>query len=145
MNVHQIIHEAKLAGEIAARNFKPTPMVVGQAVGLFGNQIVPGTEEVVPEGVCGFAWVNIYRKSSETNRQFIKELKEAGMVDENKDSRSHNPNHIFTKISYMGPVHYNFWCPLMTQGMGRKEAYCNAFAEVLRKYGISVSVGSRMD
>ena len=121
-------------------------MIIGQAVGLFGNEIVSGTEELVADGCCGFAWVDIYPRKSEANKQFIKALKAEDMVDENKDGRnSQNPNHIFDKISYLGPVHYEYWCIHFGQSMQRKEAFCKAFVEVLERYGITAYVGSRMD
>lgn len=55
----EIWKEASKAAWEGFQDCKPTPMIVGQARGLFGNEIIPGTEEVVEDGVCGFAWIQV--------------------------------------------------------------------------------------
>jgi hypothetical protein len=145
MSAIKILDEAIHEGMEAGKNHKPNPMIVGQAKGLFGNDIVPGTEEVVSDGVCGFAWISIYPKSSEINKQFIKDLKYWDMIDENKNGLSSTKRYPFSKISYLGPVHYQYWVSDFAQSMEKKEAFAKAFVEVLKKYGISASYGSRMD
>src|SRR5690606_11417507 len=70
----QIIKDARQAALEAFHNAKPVPMIVGQAIG-FTNQIVPGTEEFVVDGVCGFAWVRI----KPARGPLIKYLKDNGI------------------------------------------------------------------
>jgi len=120
----EIYDLAQKAGQKAGEAFTPTPMVVGRAVGLTGNEIVPGSEEIVYEGVCGFAWVNVKPK----NCSFAK-FAVAGI----------NGYH----ESYYGGI--DIWCRLFDQSMERKEAWANAFAEVLNEHGIRAYPMSRMD
>lgn len=130
MDSKAIYDEAVAAAVAAGTAHKPTPMVVGQAVGLFGNAIVPGTEEVVPDGVCGFAWVKIKPARGE----FIKFCKannigSSGVYGGWEISMGRFPS-----------VGVNF-----NQSMERKEAAGDAFAAVLKSYGIRAWMQSRMD
>lgn len=133
-----LYNRAHAAGLEAGRNHRPTPMVVGVARGIFGpeaNQIVPGTEEVVHDGVCGFAWVII--------RPAVHPLAKH-LMSENLASK-----HYYGGVSYSANPRNVF-----DQSMERKEAYAQAFAKVLRadegfmsatKKPASASVESRMD
>lgn len=109
---------------------RPIPMIVGQAKGLFGNEIVPGTEEFVADGVCGFAWVRI----KPARGPFVKFLKtnNIGRKDVYAGGWS---------ISSSGTLNF----PDYTQSMQRKEAACNAFVRVLRDNGVNAWMESRMD
>jgi hypothetical protein len=79
-----------------------------------------------PEGYCGFAWVNI----KPARGQFVKVLKEMklGRPDD-----------------YYGG--YTFWNPSgnSTQNMDAKEEGARIFALELAKYGVKISVRSRLD
>ena len=110
-------------GMYRGNNFKPTPMVVGMAANLTGNEIVPGTREVINEGVCGFAWVNIKPATS----SFAKWLKSKDLA----------------RKSYYGGI--DIWCREFNQSMERKEAWAEAFCEVLNEHGIKAYPMSRMD
>jgi hypothetical protein len=146
MNVIEIIKEAEEAGAKAFVANNPTPVIFAVAANLTGNEIIPGTEEYVADGVCGFAWVSIYPKKSEVNKQFIKALKDADMIDINKDGRCTTKDYPFSKINYLGPVHYQYWVSYQcSQSMQRKEAFAEAFVKVLEKHGITAYVHSRMD
>lgn len=142
MNAQEIIREAENAGLLAIAQCHPKPMIVGQAMDLVSNEMVPGTEEYVADGVCGFAWVDIYPRHSKENKDFINALKKEDLVELDSNSPKSYP---FSKVTYQGPVHYQYWCSFGNQSMQKKEAFCNAFVEVLKKYNITAYVGSRMD
>jgi len=131
----QIYREAREAGERAMRAAKPTPMIVSDA-DLAGNPIPGGKSWYVPSGICGFAWIKI-----KGNSWFIRELKKAGLASAKKDWN--RPRIPFEKDSYSGG--YSYWISEGGQSMELKEAYANAFADVLEAYGISAYAGSRMD
>lgn len=116
--------KARKAGLAAAEACNPTPMVVGQAASLFGNEIVPGTEEVVADGPCGFAWINV----KPGNSKFANWLKK---------------NSLARADSYYGGV--CIWVGEFNQSMQKKEAYAYAFANVLSDEGIRAYASSRMD
>lgn len=120
----EIYAEAEAAGLAAGEAVNPTPMVVGLATSLFGNEIVPGTEEVVPEGVCGFAWIVV----KDARRKFPKWLIENGYARRSS----------YYKGAYLSVSSYN-------QSMERKEAHAYAMADVLSSYGINCYASSRMD
>lgn len=131
MNWQDIFNEAQQAAEKAFDECKPIPMVIGQAKDLFSNEIVPGTEEFVADGVCGFAWVNI----KPARGPFVKFLKQ---------------NNLGRNGVYGG------WTISMydisrragySQSMQRKEAACRAFVQVIKNYApdMSIWMESRMD
>lgn len=117
-----VLDEALSAGTEAARKCRPTPMIV-QAVNLYDVPLPESKPEVVMGGVCGFAWV----KLRPANSAFAKWL----MV-----------NGGFSK-AYDGGCDY--WVSVGNQSMEIKEAFANAMAEVLRKYGFNAYAYSRMD
>ena len=126
LNFAQIIVEASDAAKFASTNANPTPMVVGLATSIFSNDIVPGTEEVVNEGVCGFAWIKISGRGG-----FAKYVRE---------------NQLGGKGVYGG---VQIWASAFDgyngQSLERKEASMRAASEILTKHGIKNSVHSRMD
>lgn len=124
INVEKILQEAMDAGYAAGDACVPTPVKFGQAASLFGNEMIPGTEEIVEDGVCGFAWINI----KPARGKFVNYLKKIGM------GRSD---------SYYGG--YTVWVTEYGQSMERKEAYARAFAKVLQDYGMKAYGMSRMD
>lgn len=126
-----IFGEACVAALDAFDNCRPTPMVVGQST-LFSNEIIPGTEEVVPDGPCGFAWIKI----KPARGPFIKFLKE---------------NNIGGRDEYEGGYRISFHdiCPTRSgsQSMMKKEAGTRAFVQTIKKYfpEMKISSHSRMD
>lgn len=120
-----IYREAHEAGHAAAIAATPVPMMVGEAVSLFSNEIDRSKPvHVVPDGVCGFAWVNI----KDGRKPFAKWLVKQGHA---------------SKDSYYGGV--SVWVGAYNQSMQRKEAYAYTFANVLQKHGIDCHGMSRMD
>lgn len=125
--------EAYRAGMIAGNKCVPTPMVVEQranmAASLFGdnddrtNPVV--YREVVMGGVCGFAWVKI----GPGNSSFALYLTKKG----------------YGRKSYTGGV--QVWVKEFGQSMQAKEAFAQAYAEVIRQAEPSLKVyaQSRMD
>ena len=118
--VYQEAYEAAMA---ACNACKPVPMIVGQARGLFGNDIIPGTEEFVADGVCGFAYVHLMKATG----PFVSWLKK-------QKGTGWNANPGWDIPMRMGE-----------QSMQRKEAAGKAFCEVLKKYGVDCYMWSRMD
>ena len=119
---------AQKAAEEAFHAAQPVPMAV-QNSGLDESFDWNKPYSVVADGVCGFAWVNVY---VDGRSKVAKEMKKFGL-----------------RSDYMGG--YNFWSSDVapsarsSQSMQRKEAACAAFAKVLRDYGFEAYVGSRMD
>lgn len=79
--------------------------------------------EVVNDGVCGFAWVTV----RPGNSSFALWLKK----------------NMGARRAYYGGM--ELWVSSYGQSMARKEAYAQAFANVLREAGINAYAGSRMD
>jgi len=121
--VENILREAENAGRLAYEACTPHPVIFGQAVGLTGNAMVPGTEELCTEGACGFAWVSL----SKGQTRLVNKLKKLGI-----GSRS-----VYGS--------WYIWAPGMSQSIDRKEAWAEAFTDVLRKHGIKAYAQSRLD
>lgn len=113
-NIDDVIQSAIRAGLAAHEAARPTPMMVS---GM-------GQTYHVPDGACGFAWVNVH--GIKGNTRIGKMLKARG----------------FEK-SYTGGLQY--WISTMTQSVARKEAYAEAMAGVLRSHGITAYADSRFD
>ena len=119
-----IFAEAMEAGRKAAEALTPTPMVVGHAVGILGNEIDYSKDVYyVEDGVCGFAWVNVTPATS----SFARWLK--------KTEKAHK--------SYYGGV--DVWIGDYNQSMQKKEAHAHAMAKIFTKYGFTAYGMSRMD
>ena len=114
-DVSFVISEAQYAGEQAMQEIIPKPMVVQDGA----------TRYVVPSGVCGFATVNVY--GVRANSKLGKELTKYG----------------FYKNSYERCLQHSVHRG--GQSMELKEAYADAFAKVLRNYGLDAYSASRMD
>lgn len=78
----------------------------------------------VSDGACGFAWIQI----KPANSKFVKWLKDQG---------------IGRKSIY--EAGYRISVSEFDQSLQKKEAYANAFAEVLQKHGINAFSNSRID
>lgn len=124
MNFATVYEQADAAGKAAAAALKPVPMVVGQAVGIFSNEIdYSKPTYFVEDGVCGFAWV-AFKGNTEFGRWAKK-----------------------NKIAKPGyPSGLQIWISDYNQSMQLKEAYAKAFAETLRANGVADAYySSRMD
>lgn len=117
ITVAELAEIAHRAGLEAGNNAIPTPMVV---VNSDTNQVI----DVVDDGLCGFAWINI----KPARGAFVNYLKERnwGSYD-----------------SYYGG--HSIWVREFNQSITRKEAYAQAFAKVLLDHGITAYAGSRLD
>jgi hypothetical protein len=117
--------KASEAGQVAATAMTPVPMIVGQAKSLFSNEIDYSQKTYFePDGVCGFAWVQVKPGTS----AFAKWLKKMGYA------RSDD---------YYGGV--SIWVSDYNQSMQRKEAHARAMARVFSDAGINAYPMSRMD
>lgn len=126
-----ICNEAIEAGKAAVEKLQVVPMIVGQETSLFSN-VIDRTKPTyyVADGVCGFAWVDVYpanKGNTRAGKEERKILESAG----------------FRKNDYQKT--YQLWISAYNQSMQKKEAYARAFAEVLRSNGIKAYSGSRMD
>lgn len=125
LSVEEIFELANEAGCEAVAKTKVIPMIVGHAKSIFSNEIdYSRPVEVVNDGVCGFAWVNI----KPANSKFAKFLVERRLA---------------RKDSYYGGVSMSI--SNYNQSMTKKEAYAYAFASVLAANGIRAYATSRMD
>jgi len=116
--------EAIAKGAAAAAACHPTPMVVQQHENLLDDSSAVAHEWVVPGGPCGFVWVNI-RPATQKFARWAKK-QQIGRID-----------------SHYGGL--TIWCPLPTQSMELKEAWCDAVAAHLRTAGVNAYMQSRMD
>lgn len=126
-----ICNNADAAGLAAVREAQVVPMVVGQETSLFSG-VIDKTKPTyyVEDGVCGFAWVNVY-PANKGNTRLGKEERRALEASG------------FRKNEY--EKCYQLWISQFNQSMQKKEAYAQAFAKVLRDAGIKSYSGSRMD
>lgn len=79
---------------------------------------------VIDGGVCGFAWVKVVPGGCSFARWAKKNIERA--------SKGY-PNGL------------QIWCPLSTQSMTTKEAYCDAYAKVLESRSVKAYSQSRLD
>jgi hypothetical protein len=115
--------EADLAGKAAANAATPTPIVVGTPTTPFGGDIdYSKPTYFVADGLCGFAWVKF-----KGNTGFGRWAKKSGLA----------------RPAYGGGLSY--WITVGRQSVAIKEAYAQAFAKVLRDYGIEAYAESRLD
>lgn len=119
-----LVERAEAAGHAAAMGSTPTPMVVSEHENMFNDASPVKKAYYVPDGVCGFAWVNVRPGTS----RLAKYLKETGKGRTD---------------SYEGGV--KVWVSAYGQSMTRKEAYAHAYAAVLSEAGFKAYAGSRMD
>jgi hypothetical protein len=114
--------KAAAAGMAAGEAAKPRAMMVVEHSDA--NPLVPKRMWHEPEGMCGFAWVNV----SPGNSPFANWLKK------NKLARK----------AYGGGV--DLWVSAHGQSVERKEAHAYAMAEVLRnELGVKAYASSRLD
>lgn len=131
VSAEALYNKAHAAGLKAGQDAVPNPMIVGSPRNPMGS-LMGGDDGgldpnkdmwYVSEGVCGFAWVTV----RPGNSSFARRLASLG---------------IGHKAYYGG---WEIWVGEFGQSMARKEAYAQAFAEVLREAGVQAFAGSRMD
>ncbi len=125
----EVFDKANAVGLAAGLAAVPTPMVFGEAAGITGNEFKEGaTLYHEPEGVCGFAWINVAPGTS----RFARWLKAQGHARSDE---------------YYGGV--TIWMRGHGQSMERKEAHAKAMTEALKEAldddGLRVHWNSRMD
>lgn len=126
-----ICAEADTAGKAAVEKLEVVPMIVGQETSLFSNKIDYSKQTYyVADGVCGFAWVDVYPANK-------------GNTREGKEERKLLEKFGFRKNDY--EKSYQLWISAFNQSMQKKETYARAFANVLRENGFKAYPGSRMD
>ena len=126
-----ICEKANAAGIAAVEKLNVVPMIVGQETSLFSNVIDRSKPTYyVADGVCGFAWVDVYPVNKGNTR--------AG-----KEERKILESEGFRKNDY--EKSYQLWISAFNQSMQKKETYARAYAEVLRANGLKAYSGSRMD
>ena len=114
--LHEQAHEA---GMKAGSEITPHFMVVSES-DLLGKPI--GKAWFVPEGACGFAWV-----AFKGNTAWGKWAKAQGIASNGY------------------PKGLQIWVHQFNQSIDRKEAYAQAYAQVLKMAGIEAYAGSRLD
>lgn len=127
MQDFQVIWDkAMAAGRNAALAITPVPMVVGEAKSLFSNEIdYTKPTEVVADGVCGFAWIDIFERKNSPLCKWIK----ANELGRDRDGKG-----VYVWIRGYG------------QSMQRKEAHAQAMAKVLQEeLGVKAYAASRLD
>ena len=117
-----LLAAADAAGKTAVDAATVVPMVVEQHVDMLDDASPVRRSWFVADGVCGFAWVTV----RPGNSRFARYLKNHGW-----------------RTAYGGGV--EFWGSAYGQSMQKKEAYANAYADVLRAAGFKAYAGSRMD
>lgn len=118
--------KAAAAGKAAGEAKSPRAMVVQQRAGVFGGPVIQEWYE--PEGMCGFAWVNV----SPGNAPFANWLKKQKLA----------------RKAYGGGV--DIWISDFGQSVERKEACANAMAKALKEElgessKLSIYASSRLD
>lgn len=123
----ELYHRAHAAGMAALLVKVPTPMIVRRdAVQVNGEPALDG-DYFVPQGPCGFAWIEVYPG----NCSFANWLKKNGKA----------------RKKYQGGV--SIWVSEGEQSVELKEAYARAFAAVLKAANIpgvkGIYANSRLD
>lgn len=114
---------ADAAGKAAVAATTPTPMIVGEAVSLFSDEIdYSKPTYYVAGGPCGFAWTWL-----KGNTGFGRWAKKEGIA------RSGYPTGLNIRAAVQG------------QSYELKMAYAQAYAAVLRENGITAYAEGRLD
>jgi len=131
-----LFRRAVNAGVEAAEAITPRPMAV-QAGGLTGDFNWNKPYEVVMDGCCGFAWINIVPASAAGRKDcpFVKWLRAKAGTERFSEFGRYEE---YSKA-------WQIWVRGYGQSMQRKEVWAQAFADVLRDAGVSAYAGSKMD
>ena len=129
IDAKRICAAAHIRGMEALEKCKPTPMIVSQHNNPLDDNSPVKKAWYVPQGVCGFAWVNVKFKNKES-RLFINQLK-----------RAHDRR--FKKDDYYGG--FTYWCHEGGQSYELKMAFASAYAATLRKFNILANASGRLD
>ena len=121
----ELFRKAHEAGMAAGAATTPAPMVVNKHASPLDDSSPVVKSWVVPDGVCGFAWVTI-RPATSAAARYAKEFIKRGV---------HKGYHGGIEIM----VHE------FGQSLTRKEAYARAYARVLEAAGIRATADSRID
>lgn len=119
--LYQKAHEA---GMVAVEKLQVQPMVVEGHANPLDDSSAVVESYYVPDGPCGFAWINV----KPGNSPFANYLKK---------------NELARADSYSGGV--CIWVHQFNQSIQKKDTYATAFASVLGENGIKAYAGSRMD
>ena len=117
ITVSDLLKKAEDAGLKAGLDVSTNPVTF--------KDVHSGQTYDVAEGMCGFAWVNI----SPARGKFVNYLKKIGKG----------------YTSYQGGYNVPAGGVELGQSITRKEAYAEAFAKVLKDWGIKCYVSSRLD
>lgn len=124
-NFEAVFNEANRAGFAAGEASKPAAMIVSQHANALDDNSAVEKQWLVPDGVCGFAWVKV----KPANCSFAKWLIKSG----NAKGRA-----------YGGGI--DIWISAHGQSYERKVAHASAMAKVLsEKLGIKCYADSRLD
>jgi len=124
VSIPELIAQATAAGDAAVQALQVRPMVVAQHASPLDDASPVVKTWLVEGGPCGFAWVS------------LKGLRGGGI-------RSAFLGAGFKKDSYEGGL--KLWISGFGQSVQKKEAYANAFANVLRAAGFRAYADSRLD
>jgi hypothetical protein len=119
-----IVDEAHVAGSRAADALVPEPMVVAEHTNMADDTSPIKRAWVVPQGVCGFAWVLV----KDARKSFTKWLIKQGIGE-------HSDYHKGVMV----------WVSAYGQSYEKKKAYAGAYAAVLTEHGIRCYSQSRLD
>lgn len=119
---------AAVAAAVKAKEIQA--MVVSQHKDALDDNSPVVQSWYVEDGPCGFAWVSVHPGNC-SFANWAKKQKKPG-----RDCP------LFSKAYYGGVQH---WVHDYGQSIQKKELFAGAAAEVLRKYGINASSGSRLD
>ncbi len=118
-----LFEKAHATGMAAVAKTVPVPMTVTAHANPLDDKSPAVQSWYVEDGACGFAWVTIFPGTSKEAR-FAKKYWNAS-------------------AAYGGGT--QIWVSAFNQSVAKKEAYAEAFAEVLRSAGIKAYAGSRLD
>jgi hypothetical protein len=128
-SAYDILVEASESAESAVKACRPTPMVVGEAIGLSNEIDESKPTYFIEGGVCGFASIII----KPARGKFVDELKKRKIG----------------YVGYYGGYSVSSWefAPSIRQDQSYERACAAASGavEVLQKYGINAYVDSRID
>lgn len=121
--MRSLFAKARAAGLAAGSAAKCVPMIVRNDSILINGKPLEGGPWTVPDGPCGFAWVNVKPGTS----SFARYLSKNGLA----------------RSSYYGGV--DIWISDFEQSVTRKEACASAMAKIFAEAGIRASAMSRLD